>query len=141
MALTKVQVLALGDAQSNDMVAEQVMQWARLGSLKLADDSFNISRMCWAENLGNTAEQRGDGTVASVPNYAIRLTPPQFDSEEWSTKIMDKMCRRGFKMALERNNVTGDWSCSFTPLAGVPDAIVLSNPLDAIRRAALFAVQ
>jgi len=139
MALTKAQILALPDNVVNDLVAEQVMQWTRGASLATPDGGISMPDGAFQDNTGNVNVTRPDGTVVSAPVWMVRPMGqlPNFALDEWVLSIMRKMAIRNFTLTLLRSGA--NVSVSFLP-AGA-DPVVLAVAGDAVRRAALFAVQ
>jgi hypothetical protein len=141
MPFTKAQILAAPAAQVDDYVAESVMQWSRAASVKLGTTSTDTPTL--VENTGNSPVSRVDNTqvAGGGPNYQLRAKPPDFSREDWPQKVIHKMALRGFSFEYK---VSGsDAAAVFYTGArpGSPDYVVLPDPGDAVRRAALVAVQ
>lgn len=142
--MTKDQVLALPAATADEYVAEQVMQWARAASV-VVTGGLSIENG-WVENAGSSDVIRRDGSPVSAPNY--RLLPvvqtPAFDGADWPQRIIAKMLERGFRFQAQR--VGAEVLAAFHAPAATPAEVEAAacgsaSAGDAVRRAALFAVQ
>jgi hypothetical protein len=139
VGLAKATIEGLSGDQVNDLVTDQVMGFVRMG--RIVRPGLEIPPS-WADKKGSTSVPTGSGTNVNAPNYELRLMPgetPDYMTEEWHSKLVAKMIRRGFKMELFQ--VAETFSAAFYVPPALPVPIVASDDKDAVRRAALLAVQ
>jgi hypothetical protein len=139
---TKAQIEALSSEQVDDYVGELVMQWGRASSVAVEGGAF-VVRPAWTANSGNTTSTRRDGTTYSAPNFVVYSegATPKFHEPAWQERIIQKMNKRGFRLELEQSvDSTSAWFYPVGP-RGTPNPIVHADQGEAVKRAALLAVQ
>lgn len=140
MPFNKLQILAMSPATVDQYVAEQVFQWALGASVKLDSGGVEVGP-CFLENLGMQQIGRPDGTRVDAAQYSLHPMPaPDFTSSDWPGKIIDHMARRGFRFDYRRISPNAA-AVFFTTPSSPEQYIELPDPDDAVRRAALLAVQ
>lgn len=142
MPFTKAQILAAPPSVVDDYVAEQVMQWSRAASVRLLSGA-SVDQATMVENTGNSAVSRVDGSAVQngAPNFVLYTKPPDFASADWPQRIIHKMAQRGytFEYRIVGENAAAVFYQGTRPAS--PDYVEVPNGGDAVRRAALLAVQ
>jgi hypothetical protein len=143
--MTKEEVLALAPAAADEYVAEQVMQWERSARVATTDGGVTIED-CWVETVGAVDVSRRDGSVVRAPDQKLRpvVQTPAFDAADGPQRIIDKMLARGFQFQAQQAGP--QVAAAFHLPAATPEQIAAASCAaattgDAVRRAALFAVQ
>lgn len=143
MPFSKTQILAAPANVVDDYVGEQVLQWSRAASVAVGSTAVEAA---FVENKGNTALSRVDSTAIAggAPNYFLRPFPvqtPNFAREDWPQRIIHHMAGRGFtfEYKLIAGNAAAVFYSGIRP--ALPDFVELLDGGDAVRRAALLAVQ
>jgi hypothetical protein len=146
MPFTKAEILAMPSNVVDEYVAESVLQWGRALTAEVINSDGQIKAsiaQAWAENKGGAQGTRADASTFTGPQY--RLLPvadtPRFAVDPWPLRIVAKMAARGYTLELKASggNAAAVFYTGTRP--PTPDYVVLPDAGDAVRRAALVAVQ
>lgn len=142
MPFTKPQILAAPANVVDDYVAEQVMQWSRAASVRLLNGAA-VDEPTMVQNTSNSPVSRVDGSAVQngAPNYVLYQQPPDFAGADWPQRVIHHMAGRGY--TFEYRIISGNAAAVFYQGArpASPDFLEVANGGDAVRRAALLAVQ
>ena len=139
MPFTKAEIEALPPRHVDDYVTEQVLGWSHAARVVLGGTSSEHS---WVEQAGQEQVTRADGKTLQAPIYELRPVAtgtPDFAEVENVNRVLKAMLKASYELELKASG--SDVSASFIQSGGTHDPIVTGTAPDAIRRAALLAVQ
>jgi len=139
----KRDILGMPGAVVDEYVCEEVLGWARAAAARLGGAS--IEETAWVETLGSSAVTRRDGTKTTAPRYgmvAVAGGTPDFADAGEVVQILEAMARAGYELRFTWAEEAFRASYATSPGDhGDATEIALPSAPDALRRAALLAVQ